>query len=116
MLPSSTNDVLLTLEFSRRLLCISTFSLSSFIVLHFYDETPRRHVQINKLKMENIIKAYSKKYIANFLRFSITYCIINFRDYIKRRMRFAEGMWEIALKHESYVATEMVLKELLSVK
>ena len=31
-------------------------------------------------------------------------------------MRFAEGMWEIALKHESYVATEMVLKELLEIQ
>ena len=31
-------------------------------------------------------------------------------------MRFAEGMWEIAQKHESYVATEMVLKELLEVQ
>jgi hypothetical protein len=41
---------------------------------------------------------------------------IFFRDYIKRRMRFAEGMWEIAQKHESYVATEMVLKELLEVQ
>ena len=39
-----------------------------------------------------------------------------FRDYIKRRMRFAEGMWEIALRHESYVATEMVLKELLEIQ
>ena len=31
-------------------------------------------------------------------------------------MRFAEGMWEIALKHESYIATEMVLKELLEIQ
>ena len=54
--------------------------------------------------------------IANFLRFSITYFIIYFRDYIKRRMRFAEGMWEIALKHESYIATEMDLKERLEIQ
>ena len=30
------------------------------------------------------------------------------REYIKRRMRCAEAMWEIAYKHESYEATEKV--------
>ena len=34
---------------------------------------------------------------------------------IKRRMRYAEAMWEIAYKHESYIATKMVLDELLEI-
>ena len=30
-------------------------------------------------------------------------------------MRYAEAIWEIAYKHESYLATEMVLDELLEI-
>ena len=37
------------------------------------------------------------------------------REYVKRRMRYAEAIWEIAYKHESYLATEMVLEELLEI-
>ena len=36
------------------------------------------------------------------------------RDYMRRRCRMAEGMWEIAKKHESFEATEIVLKEVLA--
>jgi len=36
------------------------------------------------------------------------------RDYMRMRCRMAEGMWEIARKHESYEATEDVLKEALA--
>ena len=36
------------------------------------------------------------------------------RDYMRRRCRMVEGMWEIARKHESYEATEIVLKEILA--
>jgi hypothetical protein len=38
------------------------------------------------------------------------------REYVRRRMRYAEAMWEIAYKHESYEATEKVLNELLEIK
>ena len=37
------------------------------------------------------------------------------REYVKRRMRYAEAIWEIAYKHESYIATKMVLDELLEI-
>ena len=37
------------------------------------------------------------------------------REYVKRRMRYAEAIWEIAYKHESYLATKMVLEELLEI-
>ena len=33
---------------------------------------------------------------------------------MRRRCRMAEGMWEIARKHESYEATEEVLKHVLA--
>ena len=37
------------------------------------------------------------------------------REYVKRRIRYAEAMWEIAYKHESYLGTETVLDELLEI-
>lgn len=36
------------------------------------------------------------------------------RDYMRRRCRMVEGMWEIARKHESYEGTEEVLREVLA--